>query len=119
MKQSKLIKEIVQIRNEKGLISLYAYFRRNLIAYRTEVLEFGLNTNKGARDAKKQFLSESPLNFHYHSVMVRSSRSGWSYNRLRGIKIVLDDMPFIDATKNSDRPLKKDLNTLKKLCKNG
>ena len=29
-----------------------------------------------------------------------------------------DNMPLIDATKNADEPLKKDLNTLKYLCKN-
>lgn len=28
-----------------------------------------------------------------------------------------DDMSLIDATKNADRPLRKDLNELKNLCK--
>ena len=30
-----------------------------------------------------------------------------------------NDMPLIDATKNCDNPKRKDLVTLKKLCKNG
>lgn len=30
-----------------------------------------------------------------------------------------NDMPLIDATKNSDEPLKKDLETLKRVAKNG
>jgi hypothetical protein len=29
-----------------------------------------------------------------------------------------DDMPLIDVTKNADNPKRKDLNELKKLCKN-
>ncbi len=32
---------------------------------------------------------------------------------------VTNNMPLIDATKNSDNPLKKDLTTLKNICKNG
>lgn len=32
---------------------------------------------------------------------------------------VTNNMPLIDATKNHDNPLKKDLNTLKDLCKKG
>ena len=32
---------------------------------------------------------------------------------------VTNNMPLIDATKNCDSPLKKDLNTLKNLCKDG
>ncbi|MBE6298974.1 MAG: hypothetical protein E7083_01405 [Bacteroidales bacterium] len=31
----------------------------------------------------------------------------------------IDDMPLIDDTKNSDNPKRKDLETLKRLCKNG
>jgi hypothetical protein len=31
---------------------------------------------------------------------------------------VINDMPLIDVTKNCDQPLKKDLNTLKNICKN-
>lgn len=31
---------------------------------------------------------------------------------------IISDMPLIDATKNSENPLKKDLNILKKICKN-
>lgn len=29
------------------------------------------------------------------------------------------DMPLIDATKNTDEPKRKDLETLKRICKNG
>lgn len=29
------------------------------------------------------------------------------------------DMPLIDATKNADKPLKRDLQILKRVCKNG
>jgi len=31
---------------------------------------------------------------------------------------VTSNMPLIDATKNADNPKKKDLNTLKSICKN-
>ena len=34
-------------------------------------------------------------------------------------KIITSNMPLIDATKNADNPLRKDLNFLKKLCKRG
>ena len=30
---------------------------------------------------------------------------------------VINDMPLIDSTKNSEEPRKKDLKTLKRLCK--
>ena len=33
--------------------------------------------------------------------------------------IVTDDMPLVDATKNSEGPTQKDLNRLKALCKKG
>lgn len=31
----------------------------------------------------------------------------------------IDDMEIIDRVKNTDNPLKKDLNTLKSICKSG
>lgn len=30
-----------------------------------------------------------------------------------------NDMPLIDATKNADEPKRRDLETLKRICKNG
>lgn len=30
----------------------------------------------------------------------------------------MNNMPLIDATKNADEPLQKDLNELKRMCKN-
>ena len=32
---------------------------------------------------------------------------------------VTNDMPLIDATRNCDEPKRKDLETLKRVCKNG
>ena len=32
---------------------------------------------------------------------------------------ITNDMPLIDATKNADEPKRRDLETLKRVCKNG
>lgn len=35
----------------------------------------------------------------------------------KAFRALINDMPIIDATKNSDTPLRSDLDHLKKLCK--
>lgn len=47
----------------------------------------------------------------HYTVTYTSPVTGKEY------RTVTDNMPLIDATKNADQPKKKDLNSLKNLCK--
>jgi hypothetical protein len=54
-----------------------------------------------------------PSGYGHYRVTYTSPVTGKRWTR------TTNDMPLIDATKNSDSPLKKDLQTLKYFCKNG
>jgi hypothetical protein len=56
--------------------------------------------------------SFSPSGYGHYRVTYTSPITCKSWTK------TTNDMPLIDATKNADDPLKKDLNTLKYLCKN-
>jgi hypothetical protein len=49
---------------------------------------------------------------HGHYKVTYTSNSGKSFTR------TISDMQLIDATKNADQPKAKDLNELKRICKN-
>lgn len=49
---------------------------------------------------------------HGHYKVTYTSNSGKSFTR------TISDMQLIDVTKNSDSPKLKDLNELKRVCKN-
>lgn len=49
--------------------------------------------------------------YGHYKVTYTSPTTGKSWSR------TIDDMPLIDATKNSDEPKRKDLNILKRKCK--
>lgn len=55
----------------------------------------------------------TPSGYGHFKVTYTSPATGkiWS--------VTTDNMPLIDATKNADDPKVKDLQALKKLCKNG
>jgi len=83
-------KEIKKLYNEKGLNSIHAYLKRNNINYKQEIIEFGLQGNKKAEKAKKEFLKGS-LCFHYYSQGVTSYKTKYMYNILRGTKITINN----------------------------
>lgn len=80
--------EIYQSYATKGLKGIYRYLRLSNINYIKQVVEFGLEGNRIAESEKSKFL-EQPLCFHYYSVGIKSRRNSFTYNRLRGIKIIL------------------------------
>lgn len=81
-------KEMVEVYNEKGLNGLYAFLRKHNIKFEKEIHSFGLD-NKGSRKEKAEFIDHKKLQFHYYSKLITSRKTGWSYNNIRAIKIVL------------------------------
>ncbi len=84
-----VVNEINNVYSKKGLNGVYAFLRKNGVKYTTEVVEFGLATNKEANKIKNEWLKSGELRFHYANLQVRSAKTGWKYNRLRGIEIIL------------------------------
>lgn len=80
-------KQAVEIYNAKGLVSVYSFLKKQGIAFRKNVVEFGLHTNKAANEEKNSWVNKNELRFHYFSLGIKA-RSGYSYNRIRGIEIV-------------------------------
>lgn len=86
-----IISKIKAIHSEKGLNSVYSFLKKNNIVYKIELYDFGLHTSNKTHEAKYNFLnktSEDSINLHYHSRLVRG-RTGYGYNVIRGISIVL------------------------------
>ena len=81
--------EIISVYKTKGLNGVYAFLRKNEVKYKVVVSEFGLNTNKKALIDKSDWINENDLRFHYHSLSVKSRKTGYTYNRIRGIEIVI------------------------------
>ena len=81
--------EINLVYKEKGLNGVYALLRKNGVKYKVVVNEFGLNTNKQALKEKSEWINEGNLRFHYYSLSVKSRKTGYTYNRIRGIEIVI------------------------------
>jgi hypothetical protein len=66
---------------------------------------------------KTQKISISDFQFFFsghghYKVIYTSPATGKSYTK------ITDNMPLIDATKNEETPKRKDLETLKFICKN-
>jgi hypothetical protein len=66
-----------------------------------------MKTNIGISD-----FSFMPSGYGHYEVTYKSPVTGKKW------KIVTDNMPLMDATKNADDPKIKDLQALKLLCKN-
>ena len=89
-------KEILKVYNENGLNGLYAYMRKNGIKYEKEIFEFGLddcrNSCKNCK-YKKNWLNEKTdknvFRFHYYSIGIKSRKTGYNYNIIRGIEITI------------------------------
>ena len=79
---------IIDCYAKKGLNGVHAFLKRNKIAYKQEILEFGLHTKKGVAEEKKQAIESDKMTFHYYSKAVRG-RNGYTYNVVRATKIVL------------------------------
>lgn len=84
-----LVNEINNVYIQKGLNGVYAFLRKNNIQYKTRVEYFGLATNKEAVKDKIEWLKSGELRFHYANKQVKSAKTGWKYNRLRCIEIIL------------------------------
>ena len=73
---------------------IYSELRKNGLHFKKEVFEFGLHTSKSANLEKELFLNEKTadnvIHLHYHSLAVKA-RSGYTYNRIRGMKITILD----------------------------
>jgi len=81
-------KEIINLYNEKGINSVYAFLKRNNIDYTKNVIEFGLDSKK-TNVKKTEWLNIEELKFHYYSQLIKA-KSGWSYNLIRGIEISIN-----------------------------
>lgn len=81
-----LTEKINQIYNQKGLNSVYSFLKREKINFEKIVHEFGLNTNKKAYQAKKDFINNDQLKFHYYSILIRNKK-GYYFNLLRALEI--------------------------------
>ena len=89
MATQEIKKQIVDVYNAKGLKSVYSFLSKQGIKFQKNVVEFGLNTNSKAGKEKSNWINVSELRFHYYSLGIRARHSGYSYNRIRGIEIVL------------------------------
>ena len=89
MTTQEIKKQVVEIYNSKGLNSVYSFLKKQNIPFETNVVEFGLHTNKAANEAKANWINKSKLCFHYYSLGIKA-RSGYSYIRIRGIQIILN-----------------------------
>ena len=79
----------------KGLNGLYAFLRKNNIAYNQQYINFGWANSKKANELKAAFLGApksltNGINLHYYSVCVRC-KNGYSINMLRGTKITIEN----------------------------
>ena len=91
MTKTEIKKCIVEIYNAKGLNSVYSFLNKNGIKFEKQIEVFGLHTNKQAVDSKQKWVNHNKLQFHYYNRGISSRRNGYSfsYNEIRGIKIVL------------------------------
>ena len=74
---------------ESGLKGVYKALRNAGIEFKKEIMEFGLNTNTQAGIDKCDFIDHAKLQFHYYSRGVKCRKTGYSYNVIRGIKLVI------------------------------
>lgn len=74
---------------ESGLKGVYKALKNAGIEFKKEIMEFGLNTNTQAGIEKCDFIYHSKLQFHYYSRGVKCRKTGYSYNVMRGIKLVI------------------------------
>lgn len=88
-KESVIVLGCVKAYNLKGLRGVYQYLRVNKINYKKKVFSFGLSGSMDRQVLKGRWVNPYELQFHYYSIAHRSRKSGWSYNELRGVKIIL------------------------------
>ena len=74
---------------KSGLKGVYKTLNKSGIKFRKEIIEFGLNTNAQAIAAKCDFIDHAKLQFHYYSRGVKCRKTGYGYNVIRGIKLVI------------------------------
>jgi hypothetical protein len=82
-----LVRLIAETTTKNGL---YAFLKNKGIKYSTIIVEFGLDGKKNSKAKEDWLNTEEPneVRLHYHSQGIRSG--GWSYNRLRGMKIIIE-----------------------------
>lgn len=74
---------------ESGLKGIYSQLKKAGIKFKKEIVEFGLHTNTQAYNDYREFINHSKLQFHYYSRGVKCSKTGYHYNVMRGIKLVI------------------------------
>ena len=89
MTTQEIKKQVVEVYKAKGLKSVYSFLRKQGIAFHKNVVEFGLHTNKIANEEKRSWVNNQELRFHYYSIGIRSRHTGYGYNIIRGIEIVI------------------------------
>jgi len=80
------INELREVYRNGNMNSVYGWLRRNGFNFKKHIVEFGLD-NKTNWNEKSEWLKESDLRFHIYSILVRSRKTGWGYNRIRGVEI--------------------------------
>lgn len=80
---------IVEVYKAKGLKSVYSFLKKQGVKFSLNIVEFGLHTSLKAGKEKYNWINSSELRFHYYSLGIRARHSGYSYNRIRGIEIVI------------------------------
>lgn len=88
LNSSELKNQVAEIYKERGLKGVYSFLKQSGISFNKNVVEFGLRTNKTACAEKTEWVNSSELRFHYYSIGIKA-RSGYSYNKIRGIEIIL------------------------------
>ena len=84
-------KEMMSVYKERGLNGLYSFLRKKGINFTKNVIDFGLSGSTKVANEKKEWLEEKTdsktIRFHYYSVGIKSRRTGYNYNIIRGIEI--------------------------------
>ncbi len=86
-----ILLQLKEIYQKGNLNSVHGYLKRNKIQYTQDVVNFGLD-NKSNRSEKQQWLDESmrltkSLRTHLYSIGIKSRKTGYGYNKLRGSEI--------------------------------
>ena len=84
--KAKTKKQALKVYEERGLNALYRFLKKNNVSYKKKVEEFGLD-GVATQKAKSEWLKGGEFRFHYFAIGIKSRKTGYSYNRIRGIEI--------------------------------
>ena len=89
MNANEIKAKAIETYKESGLNKMYSFLKKNGIYFKKEVYEFGLDSNRQHCEDKKNWINVNELQFHYYSLGIKPRKTGYSYDRIRGIRIVL------------------------------